>query len=1391
MPRAVILASHPDDYQAVRAHLTELEEETHPQGTVYELGQFSENGQTWEVAIAEIDNSNASAASETERAINHFKPDVILLVSAAVGIKDVSLGDIVVANKVYGYESGRAGNEFRPRPEAQKPSYQLQARAKAERRKLDWLNRSLHRTLGSSPSVLLAPVASGEKELADEQAELLTFLRSQYGDAVAVDNLGFGFLEAADANEKVPALTVHWVFRSLDGNVETIQADARAIALQNASAFIFEILAKHKISDIGTTQRIEGVISYGITSDDLLAGIGQRVEAVVSSNSSSLMGERHRRIDHAQALISQGQFNQSVQYLEALKTELWYQLDNILKYRLLANLGMARLGLDEISDAAANFVEALQYNPEDDRAIGYAAMGYVFQRNYTNAENLIEEALQRNPASVLAYSLRVRVASATASIESVLAQIPSEYHESPDVLVALGEAALNRKLYDKAEEWWQAALYGSNDSSMDSVKAFLGVALVEPAAESYPLIAAGQLSDSQKHSLERAVSLFTEVLGGDYVNPNDLSHLKFTALVNRVSALRLLGRRDEAIRDIEMARLKEPDDSYLVKQRALLAHEKGDEAEAYSYARQILSSSKTPEASLLAASSLMALNRDKEAEEILDQFLQTDSPEDLKREAKRLKFDLFLERDDRKNAEDVLQGVINEDPESVFTLIQKIRWQKYIGFEESIPTLVEQAKAALASKTSTFAQIYLADFLYALNYYRDAAEIYEKLVNKTLNTALSQRLLRAYYFAGNYRDALKLCQQQLDKYGPLPNVSEMAAYIYDDTGDIDSAQQICENYLNIFPDDVAMQLRLAAMHYATEEYGQLDQFLDSRPSTESLNLAALKKLAQLYKVRDQIGSFLEVIYEMRHRFYDDGQVHAFYQISYLEATKIQPRLQNFETVIDGCGVFIRNEFGKEQWYIIENRPDADFSKHELNFSQLLYQSLIGRSIEDEIVQADDQFGRNSLNILAITDKYFAAGKQSFSVLENQPNIKNFRMVAIPMDGDQPSDDWIQQFIEGLQKLQNRFNSIKSKYISGEFPFGAFAILVNRNPIELWQILAFESSSFIHAWSNFQHEKFEDALIILQKGGLVVIDPISLITLHHLGVADDVARLLGQFGIAQSTIDLFQSMVEMAQGLQHEGFTTFGVEDGQGVKQEFNPEQIRQQKAFFRQIISWVKENCLVLPCHRALDINKGERTKLNEHIGAAFIDTVLIAGESGRILYSDDQWLRWYARIDSDVPGVWTQVILKYCLVQQNSNESRYHKAALGLANRGYTYTIIDAETLMEAVRLTGWQAQPIYTSALRALADENTVLEYAVFVAADFLRQLYLELIMTGAQLIDPRDALVFELLRVLTAKRSATTFVHELKQAIQQKFEVIPLQERDALTVVDVWVKSQSIIT
>lgn len=731
MPRAVMLTAHATDYQAVYAHLSNCQEETHPQGTIYELGQFSVGDQIWEVALAEIDNSNTSAASETERAIKHFQPDIILLVSTATGIKDVKAGDVVVATKIYSYQSGKEEDEFLPRPEVQEPSYRLKERAKSERRKPNWLNRLPNTTLSTCSDILLAPIASGDKEIGNWQATLVKFLTTNYGDAVAIENLAFGFIKTAHANDNVLALTVHGISGVIDGASDTILVNQRNVAAQNASAFAFEILSKLKIDNVDTSERFRGVLIQNLDSEEFIAEIGQKIGLASANNIS---GEYHSQIDYAKKLINQGACQQAVNYINELKGKLWYSQSNqIVKYRLLANLGMAQLGLDEISEAAKCFLEALQYNPEDDEALALAAMGYVFQKDYNNAENLINKSIQKNPANELAYSLRIQIAPETESIDLIVEKIPSAYRESLDVLVALGELAARRNLNDKAEQWWQSVLNRDNSSNLNTVKVALGTTLMKHAVKNFPLAFAGQLSESEQQKLERAVNLFTQILEGTYVNLNNLSRLEFAALINRASALRLLRRYDEAIRDIETALQKNPDNPDCIKQRALLAHEKGENALAYTYLQSIMDCQKFPEIPLLAANLLIEMKRYDEAENILNQFITKDSiSSSLKLDAKHLKCDLFILRAEKENAELLLDELVNEAPGSVITMTQQIRFYKYIGVEEKIPSLIEQVKAEIISNTFIPYQLVLSELLYSWNYYRDAAEIYEQFVDKKL-----------------------------------------------------------------------------------------------------------------------------------------------------------------------------------------------------------------------------------------------------------------------------------------------------------------------------------------------------------------------------------------------------------------------------------------------------------------------------------------------------------------------------------------------------------------------------------------------------------------------------------------------------------------------------------
>ncbi|MGK7874741.1 MAG: tetratricopeptide repeat protein [Xenococcaceae cyanobacterium] len=253
-PCAVILTAIPIEYRAVCAYLTNLQEETHPQGTIYERGTFSSNGKSWDVGIVEIGAGNVGAALEAERAIAHFNPSVILFVGVAGGIKDVKLGDVVAATKVYGYESGKAKEEFEPRPDVGLSAYNMINRARASARKPDWLERLRAHDFTSPPRVLVAPIAAGEKVVASTESSTFEFLRKNYGDAVAVEMEGRGLLQAAHANQQVSALIVRGISDLIDGKSEADAAGSQETAALHASAFAFEVLAKLELEVQGDSR---------------------------------------------------------------------------------------------------------------------------------------------------------------------------------------------------------------------------------------------------------------------------------------------------------------------------------------------------------------------------------------------------------------------------------------------------------------------------------------------------------------------------------------------------------------------------------------------------------------------------------------------------------------------------------------------------------------------------------------------------------------------------------------------------------------------------------------------------------------------------------------------------------------------------------------------------------------------------------------------------------------------------------------------------------------------------------------------------------------------------------------------------------------------------------
>jgi tetratricopeptide (TPR) repeat protein/nucleoside phosphorylase len=277
-PSAVVLTALRLEYSAVRAHLTDLRETTHPQGTVYETGRFSTAGRTWEVAIAEIGAGNPVAALEAERAIQFFNPKVVLFVGVAGGLKDVALGDVVAATSVYAYERGKAAETFEPRPHGTRSGYRMIQRARADARKHIWLRRLKGPIPTPEPRVFVAPIAAGEKVVTSTRSAVGSFLRLNYTDALAVEMEGCGFLEAAHANPRVEALIVRGISDLIDNKSESDVAGYQEIAARHASCFAFEVLARVH-PDLFDTPR---TVRWAIVLTGTVAEVDKaRAEAIV------------------------------------------------------------------------------------------------------------------------------------------------------------------------------------------------------------------------------------------------------------------------------------------------------------------------------------------------------------------------------------------------------------------------------------------------------------------------------------------------------------------------------------------------------------------------------------------------------------------------------------------------------------------------------------------------------------------------------------------------------------------------------------------------------------------------------------------------------------------------------------------------------------------------------------------------------------------------------------------------------------------------------------------------------------------------------------------------------------------------------------------------------
>ena len=252
----VMLTALSLEYNAVRAHLTAVQTQTHPAGTRFEVGVLPNT--PWQIALAMTGVGNATAAVVVERAASLFTPRALLFVGVAGALADdIALGDVVVPTWVYAYHGGRDENdEFNVYPRAWEAPHHLQQLARHLERLGTW-TRLLSGNVGDRPpTVHFRPIAAGEVVLNSRTSPLARQLRHYYNDAAAIEMESVGVAQAGHLNPSLPVLTVRGISDAADGDKDaTDRAGWQPRAAAHAAAFALALVSE-LASEPGSTDEV-------------------------------------------------------------------------------------------------------------------------------------------------------------------------------------------------------------------------------------------------------------------------------------------------------------------------------------------------------------------------------------------------------------------------------------------------------------------------------------------------------------------------------------------------------------------------------------------------------------------------------------------------------------------------------------------------------------------------------------------------------------------------------------------------------------------------------------------------------------------------------------------------------------------------------------------------------------------------------------------------------------------------------------------------------------------------------------------------------------------------------------------------------------------------------
>ncbi len=349
---------------------------------------------------------------------------------------------------------------------------------------------------------------------------------------------------------------------------------------------------------------------------------------------------------------------------------------------------------------------------------------------------------------------------------------------------------------------------------------------------------------------------------------------------------------------------------------------------------------------------------------------------------------------------------------------------------EEFEKIVDEIRNNDLSILPDLQQIDLADIFYDTKHYIEASKIYSRLVDPSVNTNLTRKLILSHFFSENRKQALECCKILHSNCGPQSYSSRIELAIYHEVGDLVEAEKLCNRYLEMYPDDYEMKLSQAIVNIRANNTLAVISFLEIPCNYENLSYVSGSKLVNLFFDVSRYDDAIRLSFFLRNKFLENPQTHLDYIRIILDVADRSSLLNKPKIVDIDDIVQLEDPFKKITSYLVCSESCSVDQKIaiKLSLTSPLGKKIIGVN-EGAKINFDSPIGENFVIVKNILSKYVFAFQESVNNFSQQfighPGI--FRIPVGSGNEGHITDKDIQNIRTLVEKNQKNVDTVLNFY----------------------------------------------------------------------------------------------------------------------------------------------------------------------------------------------------------------------------------------------------------------------------------------------------------------------------------------------------------------------------